>query len=182
MSALARLVAVLATTLALVAGVPASSQAFTTYDNRNMYGGVTPSQVVGRGLYVGGDTFPRPAIRMNAPMVTRSNATSGAQTVTYRLRMFEWSNVYGWQNIWSTVQSSWTIPAGTSRIWLSPYEYTFKRYTTNSVHVQMDFTWYDSAGRYLGSRSVTMNQAGDYSCLASSYVSCSVGNGFVTVS
>ena len=34
MSALARLVAVLATTLALVAGVPASSQAFTTYENQ----------------------------------------------------------------------------------------------------------------------------------------------------
>lgn len=166
-------------TVALVVGLvgttvaPSTASASETVSGS--YGWIQPYQVEGRGQVKA--TSVVPAVRVNAPVVYRSPATTGRQTVGYQAQLQVW-NGYTWVDSWISQPDYWVLSPGQQ--WTRPAPVDFNDLARGKYYrVKFLVVWADANGRGLGTKYVTMDRSGDYVCRASSYVGCLAGPGWV---
>ncbi len=157
-----------------------SASAYTSPSTAGYYGAVTPRGVLAGGVYyretgaLYGSTVP--ALTVTGPVVGRSAATTGAQTVEYRYAIYQWSGS-GWVNAYNSMTFVQAIPAGYSAAAFEPSVVRTAPVAT-AYRVTFSVTWKDAYGRFLGARNFDYAHAGDYRCTVAS---CTVGSGWVRI-
>ncbi len=179
---LSRTVLSLLLAAAAVVGLNVQGASAWTSGASGSYGWVTPRPVLGGRTYVTavGALYGSyvPAVTVFGPVVGRSGATSGAQTVEYRFAVYQWSGSQ-WVTTYNTGapyvqvigagQASTTFGADVTQ----PQRAGYNRVT-------FTVTWKDAYGRVLGTRSFDDAHASDYNC-AYGVTGCVVGQGWVWI-
>lgn len=157
--------------------VDTQSAEAATWVRSGSYGGVTLQPFVGQ--YVtqasAGTVTRYPGLAITGPYVTRSNATSGAQTVWVQANIEQW---YGnrWVHVRTTGFQGYTIAAGQRGRWI-PTTYVQLGSGTFRVSTYGVF-WQDASYRNLGAFAAAYDTSGDYRC---GIAACRVGPGYVTI-
>lgn len=141
------------------------------------YGGATFQPAVGQ--YVSqasyGTVTTYPGLAITGPYVTRSLATSGAQTVWIRATVEQW---YGdrWVHRGTTGFQGYTIAAGQQGRWIPTifYQTGSGTYRVRSV----ELIWQDANYRNLGGLVAGYDTSADYTCRIAA---CRVGAGYITI-
>lgn len=160
-----------------VAVLPSSSASAATWVRYGTYGGVTLQPVVGQNVTKAknGTITAFPGLAINGPYVTRSQATSGAQTVWFEAKIERWHGDR-WIYYGTTGLRGYTIAAGQQGLWI-PNTY----YQTGSGSYRISslaLYWRDASNRNLGSFAAVYDSAADYRCRIAW---CAVGPGYVTI-
>jgi hypothetical protein len=157
--------------------VGSQSAEAATWVRSGSYGGVTLQPVVGQ--YVSqasnGTVTRYPGLAITGPYVTRSNATSGAQTVWVQANIEQW---YGnrWVHVRTTGFQGYTIAAGQQGRWIPTI---FVQTGSGTYRVSsLGVYWQDASYRNLGGFVAAYNSSGDYRC---GIAACRVGPGYVTL-
>lgn len=147
-----------------------------TYTGSGRPGGLTVYRVQGTHLRPCGAWYCawNPVVSIPGPMIYRSPATSGAQSVLVRYVVQRWDSSFGWSNLIVKDQFD-SIWAGhpSTRVPQQTWYPTKAGY----LRVFMIFAW-ASGGTSLGGRTVSMVHQGDYEC-ATRMQTCFTGPGYV---
>jgi hypothetical protein len=164
----------------LVALNVSSASAYTNTAAGSAGGFSLERRTQGLGLHEGGAWVPVPGLRVHGPTVWRSPATSGAQNVGYTYLVQRWSGT-SWQNaVWSPAEVARLGSDTNSWTRLPVRDFGSFGISDGYYRVILLVRWSDAnTGRWLGSQEVSLVHSGDYECLASLYVSCSVGSGWI---
>jgi hypothetical protein len=150
-----------------------------TYYDYGSAGGWLPGPALGTHLqgvsYYGRNM--QPGVLMRGMTVSRSPATSGAQTATLQTFIYR-RDALGNMSLETSDSQVTSIPAGVQSAQLGEDSWML---TGGAKTVSVSVVWRDELGQDLGLRFVFMNQRGDYACYTAYTRWCDVHDGFVTV-
>lgn len=180
MSSIRRILLALVAVIAATLCFQASASAAQYYAATGWYGGVTPYKVSHYDVRTGLTSPVLPGLLVGGPVVTRSNGSVGAQKVAviYVLTRYHANGFTSAEQF-----TQWySIGSNVTRVKLPDFHRSAGA-TGGTFNVRFSLTWYDSADRWLGTRSVNYNgSTNDYSCTYSHYVKCQVNTGSITIS
>ena len=166
-------------TATLALSAPPASAATTTSQS-GWYGGVYSQGAFGQMVYQN-TTYGLTAasgIRVFGPVVSRSNGSTGTQTLLYNIQI----------DRWDAASARWVVHTSdvySTQAYMAPGQASL-RFAERELqtgpgifHVSFLIRWYDTAtGRWLGSKLVGLTAAGDYTCRPS-VISCQIGPGWI---
>ena len=179
MKTITRILLALITTLAALLVAP-SADAYT-HSSTGSPGRVTAYRVQGTHypVWTPYGTSWSPGLRTPGPTVYRSPATTGAQTVVVIIQVKRWDG-YAWRNVQQRTRE-YTIWTGQSGIRTGDWDLIPTALNRGQWTVSMAIVWgRRSTGAGLGTRTIYMNQQGDYEC-ATTFSTCYAGAGWVNV-
>jgi hypothetical protein len=177
-----RRIVLLGASVAAMVGMGTQSASAYSQPWHGSPGGLTPYVVQSAGVYTGGgggvqNYYVHAGLRVFGPTVSRSNAAYGHQRVGYLIVIQRWNGA-AWITDRTVSGGSWWMAPGTASMRLP--DQLIALYT-GTFRVQLSVNWADETGRVLGGQVVNYWHAGDYQCVYSHDMTCSPGQGWISI-